>query len=117
MIDFRLRNEQIVAAAEDPSTAVILLDVVLGYGSHPDPAEALAPALVRARAVTEANGRHVVFVGSVCGTAADPQGLSRQEAQLASSGVILAPSNAQAARLAALIAAEVMNVSPLEVSR
>ena len=38
MIDFRLRNEHIVAAAEDPSTAVILLDIVLGYGSHADPA-------------------------------------------------------------------------------
>src|SRR5206468_11610884 len=36
MIDFRLRNERIVAAADDPATAVLLLDVVLGYGSHPD---------------------------------------------------------------------------------
>ena len=43
MIDFRLRNERIAASAEDPTTAVVLLDVVLGYGSHPDPAGELAP--------------------------------------------------------------------------
>ena len=45
MIDFRLRNEHIAAAAADPTTAVILLDVVLGYGAHPDPAGALVPAI------------------------------------------------------------------------
>jgi FdrA protein len=45
MIDFRLRNERIVTAAKDAETAVILLDVVLGYGAHPDPAGALVPAI------------------------------------------------------------------------
>jgi hypothetical protein len=43
-------------------------------------------------------------VASVCGTRADPQGLADQESKLAREGVLLAPSNAQAARLAALIA-------------
>ena len=102
MIDFRLRNERIVAAAEDPATAVVLLDVVLGYGSHPDPAGALVPALERAVGLAGEAGRGLVLIGSVCGTAADPQGLERQEAALRGAGVILAPSNAQAARLAAL---------------
>jgi hypothetical protein len=106
MIDFRLRNEQIVAAAEDPATAVILLDVVLGYGSHEDPAGALRPALDRAREAAAAAGRHLILLGSVCGTAADPQGLAGQEARLAEAGMLLAPSNAQAARLAALVARE-----------
>ena len=106
MIDFRLRNEQIIAAAEDASTAVILLDVVLGYGSHPDPAGALLPALERASQVAAKTGRGLLFVASICGTPADPQNLASQEERLAAAGVLLAPSNAQAARLAALIASQ-----------
>ena len=93
MIDFRLRNEHIAAAAADPTTAVILLDVVLGYGAHPDPAGALLPAIARARG--RSDGRAVAFVASVCGTAGDPQNLARQEAALSAAGVILAPSNAE----------------------
>jgi FdrA protein len=99
MIDYRLRNEHLAAAAADPATAVILLDVVLGYGSHADPAEALRPVLARI-------GPGPVVVGSVCGTDADPQGLAGQEARLAAAGVALCPSNAEAARLAALVARE-----------
>ncbi len=104
MIDFRLRNERIVAAAEDPTTAVILLDVVLGYGAHPDPAGALIPAVERARGQALKAGRALALVASVCGTVTDPQDLVQQEDRLAMDGVILAPSNAQAARLAALLA-------------
>jgi succinyl-CoA synthetase alpha subunit len=101
MIDPRLRNEQLRAAALDPSTAVILLDVVLGFGAHKDPAGALAAAIEDARAA----GPGPVIVASVCGTERDPQGLAAQEARLAGVGVVLAPSNAQAARLAARIVA------------
>ena len=99
MIDFRLRNERIVAAAKDAATAVILLDVVLGYGAHADPAAALAPAITAARRA--AGRRELVLVASVCGTATDPQQLERQERSLRQAGVELAPSNAAAARLAA----------------
>ena len=38
MIDHRLRNERIALEAQDPETAIILLDVVIGYGAHADPA-------------------------------------------------------------------------------
>jgi len=103
MIDFRLRNERILAAAEDRATAVILLDVVLGYGAHPDPAGALVPALEGAIQAAARGRRGLAFVASVCGTSADPQGLQRQAAQLAAAGVLLAPSNAQATRLAAFL--------------
>jgi succinyl-CoA synthetase alpha subunit len=103
MIDFRLRNERIVAAAREPATAVILLDVVLGYGAHPDPAAALAPAIAEARKIASRSKRGLVIVASVCGTAADPQNLERQEAALRAAGVHLAPSNAGAARLAAAL--------------
>jgi succinyl-CoA synthetase alpha subunit len=100
MIDFRLRNERIAAAAEDPATAVVLLDVVLGYGSHPDPAAELAPVIETARAVAARAGRELIVIGSVCGTAGDPQRLANQQARLSAAGMLLASSNARAARLA-----------------
>jgi FdrA protein len=103
MIDCRLRNERILAAAEDPSTAVILLDVVLGYGAHPDPAGETAPAIEEAQRRAGAGGRHLAVVASVCGTPADPQGLERQEARLRAAGVLLTPTNAAAARAAAQV--------------
>jgi FdrA protein len=103
MIDFRLRNERIIQEAKDPGTAVILLDIVLGYGSNMDPAGELVPALQQAQKVAARAKRKIIFVGSVCGTDSDPQNLSRQEELLRAAGVILAESNAQAARLAAAI--------------
>jgi len=103
MIDFRLRNERILQEAEDPETAVILLDVVLGYGSNMDPAGELIPAIQEAQEIAAQAGRKVIFVGSVCGTEGDPQNLSRQEASLRDVDVILTQSNAQAARLTAAI--------------
>jgi FdrA protein len=103
MIDFRLRNERIVSAAKDPATAVILLDVVLGYGAHPDPAAALGSAIAAARKVATRSRRELAVVASVCGTKDDPQDLQRQERGLREAGVELAPSNAQAARMAAAL--------------
>jgi FdrA protein len=103
MIDFRLRNERIVQEARDPGTAVILFDVVLGYGSNMDPAGELVPAVRAAQKVALKARRNLIFIGSVCGTDSDPQNLSRQEMMLREAGVILTDSNAQAARLAAEI--------------
>ncbi len=106
MIDGTVRREWIEKEAADPETAVLLLDVVLGYGAHPDPAGEILPAIRRARAAAESAGRHLAVVASVCGTEGDRQRLSAQAAALTAAGVIVMPSNAQAARLAALIAAE-----------
>jgi FdrA protein len=100
MIDPRLRNERIIAEAADRDTAVILVDVVLGYGAHADPASAIAGAIAQARGK---NG-HVAFVACVCGTAGDHQDLERQQRILQEAGVLVAPSNAAAARAAAQIA-------------
>jgi FdrA protein len=105
MIDHRLRNERVAAEAADPQTAVILLDVVLGYGAHTDPAGVIAPVVEQAMAQAAKAGRHLAFVGFVCGTAADPQNLRSQEAQLRDAGMQLAGSNAEAARMAARIVA------------
>jgi succinyl-CoA synthetase alpha subunit len=98
MIDPRLRIERIAAEAADREVAVLLFDVVLGDGAHSDPAGALAASL------KAAVKRGLAVVGSVCGTEADPQVRSRQVKRLKESGVLVAESNAQAARLAAAIA-------------
>jgi succinyl-CoA synthetase alpha subunit len=104
MIDHRLRNERMVAEAADPSVAVILFDVVLGYGAHQDPAAEMVPAIKAAQARAAKGKRKIAFVGFVCGTAGDPQNLAKQEAALRKAGVLLADSNAAAVRLAARIA-------------
>ncbi len=100
MIDPRLRGERILREAADPETAVVLLDVVLGYGAHPDPAGALTPVIRNARQAAEQAGRQILFVASVCGTTEDPQNASRQESNLADAGVLLGGSNAEAVRIA-----------------
>jgi hypothetical protein len=105
MIDGTLRREWILKAALDPSLAVILLDVILGYGAHRDPAGELLPAIQQATSRAQAQGRRLAVVASVCGTEQDPQRRSTQVDALCSHGVVVMPSNAQAARLSARIAA------------
>jgi FdrA protein len=97
MIDPWLRNERFRREAADPATGVVLLDVVLGYGAHPDPAGELAPLVERALA--DRPGRLSVVV-SLCGAAGDPQGLDGQAAALRAAGALVTRSCAQAARLA-----------------
>jgi succinyl-CoA synthetase alpha subunit len=101
MIDARLRRERIVTEGDDPATAVLLLDVILGYGAAADPGGDLVDAIVRARESARSRGDDLVVIASVTGTEADPQGLDRQTAALASAGVVVCPSGAAAARLAA----------------
>jgi FdrA protein len=99
MIDGRVRREWIEREGDDEGTAVVLIDLVLGYGAHPDPAGEILPAIraVRAR-------RQPAVVASVCGTDGDPQSRAAQVDRLRGVGVIVMESNAQAARLAAMIA-------------
>jgi succinyl-CoA synthetase alpha subunit len=105
MLDPTLRNRVIVQTADDPEVAVLLLDVVLGYGAHPDPAGQAAQAIVAAKAHAQAAGRYLPVVTFVCGTEDDPQRLSEQEAKLRAAGALVTASNAQAVRVAALILA------------
>jgi succinyl-CoA synthetase alpha subunit len=101
MIDFAARLERLAAEARDPAVAAIVLDVVLGYGAHADPAGALAPAVRAARAAAARDGRELLVVGFLCGTEEDPQRLSSQAEALAASGMTLAPGSTAAAALAA----------------
>jgi len=95
-------RSEIIARAGDSDVGVLLLDLVLGKGSHDDPAGPVAEALSGACQKAAVRGRKLLAIGSVVGTADDPQGLDRQVATLAGAGVLLFPSNAQAARFAAL---------------
>jgi FdrA protein len=104
MIDFSLRNTRILQEAGDPETAVILIDVELGWGSNADPAGQLVPVIRQAKSLASGAGRHLVFVASVVGTEGDFQGLASQEKTLSAAGVIIMPSNAQATKVSALIA-------------
>ena len=104
MIDPTLRQNRIIQEAQDPTTAVILLDIVLGYGSHPDPGEALIPSIEEAKRICSDRGGHLAVVASILGTFEDLQGYDDQKTKLEREGVIVMPSNAQAARLALLIA-------------
>jgi FdrA protein len=91
MVDLEVRLRMLEEAGDD--VGCVLLDVVIGHGSHADPAGGLAPALERL-----AQDRPVI--AHVCGTPADPQDSRAQEATLREAGVIVAPTNAAAARLA-----------------
>jgi len=100
MIDPGYRAERLVAEWADPEVAVILCDLVLGYGSHRNPAGVLAEAVRDARS---RYGEGVTVVASVCGTENDPQILSVQEGLLKEAGVVVLPTNAFAAEVAGRI--------------
>ena len=74
---------------------VVLLDVVLGHGAHPDPAAVLAPSI---------EGAGIPVVVTLVGTAGDPQGLEHQAGALVAAGATVHRSNAHAARQAATLA-------------
>jgi FdrA protein len=99
MIDQSLRMERLATEAADPAVAVILLDVVLGHGAHPDPAAELGPAIAAGR---QRGG--AVFVVSLIGARSDPQGLEAQASALQAAGAHVFGSNAAAARFAADLA-------------
>ncbi|MEJ5309611.1 MAG: acyl-CoA synthetase FdrA [Anaerolineae bacterium] len=103
MLDPTLRNRRILHEVRDPETAILFLDIVLGYGAHPDPAGAAVEAIREAQARLAEERREVLFIASVCGTDGDPQNASAQEAKLREAGVIVLESNAAATRLAGYI--------------
>jgi succinyl-CoA synthetase alpha subunit len=103
MIDPSTRTVRIRAEMGDPSIAVLLVDVVLGYGSHEDPAGALVPALAAARLAAERRGGYLPVIASVIGTVGDYQGFQGQVSKLEAAGCVVMPSNFRAAKLAARI--------------
>lgn len=103
MIEPALRLPRILQEAHDNEVAVILLDIVLGYGAHPDPAGVTIPAILEAKQIAAERGQHLEIIAYVCGTDSDPQCLESQQQKLAAAGVTLGKSNSRAAYLAAAI--------------
>ncbi len=99
MIDQGLRIRRLLQEARDPEVAAIMLDVVLGYGAHPDPAAELGPAIRQAQELARGDGRELCLVASVTGTEGDPQCYSRVVTALQRAGAIVCDFNAAAARL------------------
>jgi FdrA protein len=98
MIDNDLRIRRLKQEADDPSVAVILLDIVLGYGAHPDPASELAPAIADARARAARGGHALEFVAVVIGTDEDPQDFLSQVERLRQAGARVMATHEAAAR-------------------
>jgi FdrA protein len=99
MIDPEARIEFIRKAGDDDQVAVVLIDVVLGYGAHADPAGELAPVCAEIMA-----GGGPQVVAYVLGTDQDPQGFARQRATLTGAGCVVTATAARASLAAAAIA-------------
>ena len=100
MLDNDLRIRRLRQEADDPEVALVLLDVVLGYGTHPDPAAELAPAIVEARERARSAGRTLQVIAIIVGTDEDPQNYAAQEQRLRDAGAQVESDPAAAVRLA-----------------
>src|SRR6266508_271708 len=83
MIDNDLRIRRMRQEASDPKVGMILLDVVLGEGSHADPASECAPV------IKEVRDKKIEVVAIVIGTDDDPQNIQSQIERLQDAGAIV----------------------------
>ena len=99
MIDFSLRKKKLLEEAKDSDVAIIMLDVVLGYGSNLDPAGELAPNIKKVKEISP----KTAIICSICGTNGDPQIKSSIKKTLEESGAVVLESNAVASQLVSKI--------------
>jgi FdrA protein len=123
MMDNELRIRRLYEEAKDPEVAVIMLDVVIGYGSHPDPASELAPAIKKVIDEAAKAKRHLEIIAIVTGTNDDPQVLKNQIKQLKDAGAWVSTSNEEVCRYAGRIlrglnaeAAPVATAAPVDLA-
>jgi succinyl-CoA synthetase alpha subunit len=100
MIEPSIRGERLLKEIEDLEVAVILMDIVLGYGSHIDPAGTILESITEAKKRAEKRGGYLSVVTSITGTERDFQNLKEQKERLERIGCVVMPSNAQASMLA-----------------
>jgi len=93
MIDYSLRMQKLQQEAADPEVGIIMLDVVLGFGAHPDPAQELVPML-------EKLDKGIVVVCHVLGTMGDPQDREKQIKNLQDTGAVVFDSHHRAIQYA-----------------
>jgi len=109
MIDPSQRDERIAKEAVDPETALVLLDVVLGYGAHEDPCGALAESVSKAKGQVAGRGGYLCVIASITGTEKDFQNMAEQKKKLESAGCLVMPSNYQASLLAVHVMRKVVS--------
>ncbi len=98
MIEPSIRDSVLAATLARDDVAVVLLDVVIGFGAHENPAAQLAGSIEQ---VKQQQPIKAVLVASVTGTDADPQNRSAQCAILEQAGIVVVNANADGAALAA----------------
>lgn len=111
MMDNELRISRLQMEVEDPEVALILMDVVLGHGSHPDPAGELAPAIRVAREAAARDKRRLDVIITLSGTDLDPQGMEEQGQALEKAGALVFTSSDRAVRYAARMMRQ-LNAAP-----
>ena len=92
-IDPTLRIQRFIKESRDPETAVILLDMLLGYALCEDPAGHMEQPIRNAMAAAKAEGRRLCVITSLCGSDLDPQGLAAQEKILKDAGALVMQNN------------------------
>lgn len=105
MIDQTYKLARMAREFADPETAVILTDVVLGYGCNADPGGEVARALHKLKPTRGAAGGPLVVV-CLCGTYDDPQDYARQKRELESAGALVKETNESACALVSAIVGE-----------
>ncbi|MFE1955891.1 MULTISPECIES: acyl-CoA synthetase FdrA [Streptomyces] len=104
MIDPALRIERIVEEAKDPEVAALVMDFVLGFGSHEDPVGTTLPAIEEAQRIAAEAGRHLEVVAYVLGTDLDTPSVAAQTAALRAAGVTVTLSSTETGQFAREIA-------------
>jgi len=108
MIDPSNRLARIVEEAKDPSVAALVMDFVLGFGAHEDPAGVTLPAIREAQRIAAEDGRHLEVIAYVLGTELDTPGLDAQRAALSAAGVTVTSSSTVTGEFARAIARKSM---------
>ena len=115
MIDPEIRIEKIKSVVDQEETAVVIFDVVLGYGAHEDMASALKPAIEETIQKTKEADREVTFISVVVGTDEDKQNMSNQIKILEEIGVTVCENNVQALQTALAVVGKKVNFETKEV--
>ena len=107
MIDPSIRNSRILEEAKDKEVAVIILDFELGYGSNNDPVGLSIETIKKAKEIANSEGREIIFIGYILSTETEKQDVARQKSLLQSMDIMIANSNAEAAKIADSILKEI----------
>jgi len=115
MIDFTKRCERMIQEANDKETAIILFDLVLGYGAHPKPLEPLLETIKKIKKICAKEKRNIAFICALCGTKGDIQNYDLCFKELQKADVNVFTTNAQAARFAALLLNPNLSINDLKI--